>query len=146
MRHFGFNSIVKFLISLVMCQLTNWANIGFWPYWFLFGWSLSCSVLPWAQLIWKWISSKENGRSSIHVMKSARSQEVSSHDLFWIPGDLIVQFRRSSNSNDCCLHLGLWFRYLQFLLDFCFQCCWYFLLHSILLFIHFFKCHWHFEG
>ena len=72
---------------------------------FLIEWSLSCSVLRWARLIWKSISSKEYRRSSSNVMKSARSREVSSHNSFWIPEVflkisvyLIVRFRRSSNS------------------------------------------------
>ena len=72
---------------------------------FLLEWSLSCSVLRWARLIWKSTSSKEYGRSSSHVMKSARSREVSSHNSFWmlqvflkISVYLIVRFWRSSNS------------------------------------------------
>ena len=72
---------------------------------FLIEWSLPCSVLRWARLIWKSTSSKEYGRSSSHVMKSARSREVSSHNSFWmlqvfwkISVYLIVRFWRSSNS------------------------------------------------
>ena len=95
---------MRFLISSAMHQLANWANIGFGPRWFLFGWFLFCSVLRWARLIGKSISPKEYGRSS-YVIKLARRREVSFHDSFWIPGmflkisvDLIVRFRRSSNS------------------------------------------------
>ena len=72
---------------------------------FLLEWSLPCSVLRWARLIWKSTSSKEYRRSSSHVMKSARSREVSSHNSFWmlqmflkISVYLIVRFWRSSNS------------------------------------------------
>ena len=72
---------------------------------FLLEWSLPCSVLRWARLIWKSTSWKEYGRSSSHVMKSARSREVSSHNSFWmlqvflkISVYLIVRFWRSSNS------------------------------------------------
>ena len=43
MQRFTFNSIIQFLISLAMCQLTNWPNIGVGPHWFLFEWS-SCLV------------------------------------------------------------------------------------------------------
>ena len=104
-RRFNFNSIMRFLVSSGRRQLKKWANIGFGLCWFLFGWSLSCSVLRWARLIWKSISSKEYGRSSSHVMKLIRSREASSYGSFWIPGmflktsvDLIARFWRSFNS------------------------------------------------